>query len=347
VQLDATSTIAVIGEQARTPIVVGGGSGAVGTRLVVSPLESIAARVRATAGASVIFSDGSNLTNASATAAGADRVLVFVGTSSREGADRADLRLGAQDDLISAVAEAAGNKTAVVIATPGAVLTDWRDGVGAILTAFMPGQQYGDAIASLLFGDESPRGKLPLTFPANENDVGFTPQQWPGTHSYNNGTSLNTTCTGWHDTGHCTALYSERLEVGYRYYAAHAVKPAFAFGHGLSYATFDYSALQISGRTVSCRITNSGAVQATEVAQLYLRFPDVAGEPPLQLKAFETLSLPAGSSASVRFDLTDRSFSIWDVSKHAWTVVAGTYTVLVGSSSVDIRLTASLSVGPE
>ena len=110
-----------------------------------------------------MYSDGRDFDNATATAEAADVVLVFVGTWSREGADRADLRLGSQDELIAAVAAVAGNRTAVVAVTPGALLTDWRDNVSAVLTAFMPGEQYGDAIVDVLFGDVNPSAKLPVS----------------------------------------------------------------------------------------------------------------------------------------------------------------------------------------
>ena len=127
-------------------------------------------------------------------------------------------------------------------------------------------------------------------------------------------------------------------------YTARGVQPAFPFGHGLSYTTFTYSGLSISGRRVSCQLANTGAISGIEVAQLYLRFPAAAGEPPRQLKGFESVSLPAGGNATLTFELDDRSFSIWDVSKHAWAVVRGSYGVLVGSSSEYIRLTGTLTV---
>merc|ERR1712118_123201 len=193
----------------------------------------------------------------------ADAVLIFAGTSSSEGGDRKDLTLGKQDDLIKAVAAAAGSKTAVVAVTPGALLTPWRDSVNAILTPMMPGQQYGNAISDVIFGDANPGGKLPITFPTKENEMEMTQEQWPGV----NGISY----------------YSEGLEVGYRWYDAHNVKPAFPFGHGLSYSKFEYSNLKISGRKVTCTVKNTGAVDGSEAAQLYLKFPSAAGEPPKQL----------------------------------------------------------------
>merc|ERR1712038_133319 len=157
----------------------------------------------------------------SSAVAGADVAIVFAGTSSSEGGDRRDLTLGSEDNIIANVAKVLGKKTVVVAATPGALLTPWRDDVGAILIPFMPGQEYGNAITDILFGDVNPAGKLPITFPKVENEMNLTQHQWPGT----NGISL----------------YSEGLNVGYRWYATHDVSPAYPFGHGLSYTSFVYN----------------------------------------------------------------------------------------------------------
>jgi beta-glucosidase len=331
----ASRRLAIIGTEATNPIVHGGGSGAVTASYIASPLESVRGRVGLQGtqmcnggGVCVSYDDGSDLDKAAAVAEAADVAIIFVATTSSEGGDRANLGLGKHDDLITAVAEKAGRKTVVVVVTPGAVLTPWRDSVAAILVPFMPGQEYGDAIVDILFGDVNPGAKLPLTFPAKENEVGLSQKQWPGEQG--------------------SAVYSEGLEVGYRWYTSHGVEPAFPFGHGLSYTTFSYSSLEIrtskSKAVVSCRIKNIGKVAGHEVAQLYLEFPADAGEPRLQLKAFKKVSLEAGASASVELVLDDRSFSIWDIGRHAWSVVRGTFSVHVGASSTDIRLRGSFPV---
>lgn len=149
---------------------------------------------------------------------GADVAFVFVGTSSSEGGDRRDLSLGDQDALIERVAAVLGQKTVVVAVTPGALLTPWRERVGAILIPMMPGQEYGNAIVDVLFGAVNPGARLPITFPNAENEVNFTQGMYPG----KNGVSV----------------YSEALEIGYRWYNAHSVVPAFPFGHGLSFTSF-------------------------------------------------------------------------------------------------------------
>jgi len=270
----------------------------------------------------VVYASSADPAAAAKVAASADVALVFVATSSSEGRDRPNLGLGKEDDLIETVAKAAGKKTVVVAVTPGALLTPWRDDVAAIVTPLMPGQEYGNAIADVLFGDVNPAAKLPITFPKIENEMEFNQSQWPGTHGI--------------------SVYSEKLNVGYRWYATHDVTPAFPFGHGLSYTTFTYGNLVVKSRTVTCTVKNAGKVDGYEVAQLYLKFPSTAGEPPKQLKGFQRLTIGAGKTATATFTLDDGSFSIWDAKTHQWSLVHGTFGVMVGSSSGDIRLSGSI-----
>jgi beta-glucosidase len=255
-------------------------------------------------------------------AAKADVAIVFVYTTSSEGSDRANLNLqGGGDQLVNDVFHA-NPKTVVVAVTPGALLTNWD--VPAIFASIMPGQEYGNAITDLLFGDVNPSARLPVTFPNVENEVRFTADQYPGTNG--------------------VATYSERLQVGYRWYDANKVTPHFAFGHGLSYTTFAYSSLTVSNRSITCTVRNSGSRAGAEVAQLYLGFPSAAGEPPQQLKGFQKIQLAAGASGLVTFPLDSRSFSIWNAQTHAWNVVNGQFQVSVGSSSREIHLSGVLAV---
>jgi len=203
--------------------------------------------------------------------------------------------------------------------------------VQGIVAAFMPGQEYGNAVVDLLWGEVEPSARLPITLPAEENQIGLTEQQWPGV-------DLDT---------HPHSTYSEKLEVGYRYYDAHKLEPAFAFGFGLGYTSFNYSGLSVSDSAVSFTLWNVGKRQGVAVPQLYLGFPKSAGEPPSQLKGFQPVTLKAGEAKKVTLPLTQRMFSIWDVSKHGWAVQSGEFTVMVGASSRDVRLTASLRLGGE
>lgn len=267
--------IAVIGGQASSPIVHGGGSGWVGPSYVATPLNSMRNRFKIpyadkdcnSDGYCIHYNNGSDTKAAGTLAAQSDAAIIFVGISSSEGFDRPNLGLGDQDKLIQEVAKAAGKKTVVVAVTTGAFLTPWRDDVAAVLTPFMPGQEYGNAITDVLFGVVNPGGKLPITFPTKENEMEMTSHQYPGVNDI--------------------SVYSEKLEVGYRWYDAHKVNPAFPFGHGLSYTKFDFSGLKISGRTVTCNVKNSGKMDGNEAVQLYLEFPSSAGEPPKQSRAFK------------------------------------------------------------
>ena len=257
---------------------------------------------------------------------------MFVATTSSEGTDRRSLNL--QDNgnaLVSAVA-AANPNTIVVAATPGALLTPWAKEIKALLVNFMPGQEGGNAIADLLFGDVNPSGKLPLTFPNVDNEVNFTKEMYPGTFPDHGNPSQQ------------EASYSEKLLVGYRWYDAHKVAPAFPFGHGLSFTTFHYSELQSSTSAVSLTLTNNGSAGGAEVVQLYLSFPAAAGEPPQQLKGFQKVYLQPGEKAQVTLKLSPRDFSIWSVAAHSWQVVSGAFGVAVGSSSRDHRLTGTIEV---
>jgi len=260
-----------------------------------------------------------------------DVAIVFVSTSSSEGGDRRSLSFdGNADELVPAVA-ASAKKTLVAAVAPGAVLTPWRGSVDALTLGFMPGQEYANALADILFGDYNPSAKLPLTLPKAENEINLTSTMWPGDVQ----------------DGQRTAYYSEKLEVGYRWYHAHGVTPAYAFGHGLSYTTFKLTDLHVSteARSVDFTVVNTGSTDGSLVVQLYLTFPSSAGEPPKQLKRFKKLALTRGASAKESFVLQDRDLSVWDVLTHDWKKVAGTYEIAVGQASDDTAaLIGSLEV---
>ena len=290
----------------------------------------------------VTYTDGSDLTKAAAAAAQADVTLVFVYTNSGEGTDRSSMDIndawnGSPGTNTTSIIEAVANvtkKVVVIIVSPGAVLTPWRSEVSGIIAGFMPGQQYGNAIADVLFGIRPPTGRLPLTFPAQENDLQLVTKQWPGLPAPNPVTGI----VG----DHGLSYYAEKLEVGYRFYDAKQVTPAFPFGHGLTYTSFKYSNLVFTKSSVSFTLTNTGSRDGTEVVQLYMGFPATAGEPPKQLKGFQQVPVNKNGSVQVKLALNDRSFSIWDVSTHAWTIPSGTFTAMVGRSSRDIQLTGTI-----
>jgi beta-glucosidase len=209
----AVKSILIVGDAAHdVPITGGAGSGQVVPSRVVTPLEGVQARAADAAAVSYLptpaLDDDDAAAVLSAAAAVADAVLVFVGITSGEGSDRDTLALAAEDDaMVALVTAAQPTVSAVVVACPGAVLTPWADDVDALLYNFMPGQEVGRAIASVLFGDVNPSARLPVTMPTTDNEVEFTTEQYPGM-----GLIL-------------TANYTENLLIGYRWYDANGVEP--------------------------------------------------------------------------------------------------------------------------
>ena len=255
--------------------------------------------------------DNPLIDQAVASARRSKEAVVFVGDEESEGVDRPNLELpGFQDQLIEAVARA-NPDTVVVLDTGGPVLMPWLGQVKGVIEAWYPGEEDGNAIASVLFGEVNPAGKLPITFPASETGVpASTPQQYPGVDG--------------------VAVYSEGLDVGYRYDDAENISPLFPFGYGLSYTRFAFGRLKVTGTEVTAEVTNTGHRAGADVAQLYLGEPSSADEPPRQLKAFKRIDLRPGAHATVRFQLTQADLAYWD---SGWKVAPGTYQVYVGDSS--------------
>jgi beta-glucosidase len=321
-------SVAVIGKAANT-FVTGGGSGNVTPFALNSVLSAITARVGP--GVPVSFDDGSNASQAAADAKAASVAVVFVNDYDTEGTDRKCLTLecpnvnGDQDGLISQVAAAQPN-TIVVMETGGPDLTPWRDQVKALLEAWYPGAPDGPSIARVLFGDVDPGGRLPVTFPSSESQLPTAgdPEKYPGI-------GLDVT-------------YKEGVLVGYRWYDANNLTPAFPFGFGLSYTSFRLDRMSVAPGAapdtarVSFDVTNTGARQGIAVPQLYvgLTAPDGVTEPPLQLRGFSKLSLASGETRRLTLPLDQRALSYWDSAQQAWRVAPGCDQVVVGQSSRDV-----------
>ena len=322
-------SIAVVGAPAAgsvAPYVSGGGSAFVlsAAANVVTPLEAIAPRA-AKSGASVLYANGTDLAAAAAVAARASVAVVFAYDEESEGTDRANLELpGNQDQLIEQVAQA-NPHTVVVLDTGGPVLMPWLSQVAGVAEAWYPGEEDGNAIAAVLFGDVNPSGRLPQTFPADNTALPTaSPGQWPGSGDGQD------------------ASFSEGVQVGYRWFDTTKVTPLFPFGFGLSYTSFAYRHLHVkrdgSDISVSFVVENTGARAGAEVAQLYVDDPRVTGEPPRQLRGYERVFLRPRQSTTVTLTLTPRSLAYWDTPSSTWTVAPGLYRILVGASSRDIRL---------
>jgi len=326
-----TGSIAVIGSAAGKDVIAsGGGAAHVVAKSIVTPYQGIAARAKQ-AGVRVRFSDGSDTSAAAATAKGAAVAVVFAAKPSAESSDAKDIDLAQHDnDLIAAVA-AANPNTVVVLNTGGPVTMPWLTDVKGVFAAWYPGQAYGTAMAALLFGDVNPSGKLPITFPV---DLAQTPtadpHRFPGLFG--------------------RVEYSERLQVGYRWYDARRLTPRFPFGHGLSYTRFAFSNLNVSrpnsaGQlTARVTISNTGKRRGADVVQLYVGHPARDGEPPRALKGFRKVWLTRGASTQLKFTVGARAFSHWDVGLDRWIKSAGDYTIWVGDSSRKLPLSARVHV---
>lgn len=330
----------LVGTLAQHPVIQGAGSAAMTPSRCDIPLDVFAAFLEP--GASVDFSagwlengdwDALRAEAALEAAATADTVIVFAGTASSrsgENADRADIELlPAHDALIRQLAER-HDRVVIVVFNPDAVAMPWQGDVGAILLAGYGGQGIGYAVVSLLLGEQSPSGKLSVTFPGRLQDApSFL--GYPGEN-------------GQH-------LYREGIFVGYRHYDHCGIEPAFPFGFGLSYTSFGYTDLKITsdpagtGEAVHVRftLTNTGARSGREICQLYLGREPASGRtgpahPVRALKAFAAIELEPGECTQVSFVLASRDFAYFDVVLDEWHIPAGPVRIQIGASSRDIRL---------
>jgi beta-glucosidase len=266
------------------------------------------------------------IADAVAAARQAKVAVVFAGDYSAESFDRPSLSLPSDENqLISAVA-AANRHTVVVLNTGGPVFMPWLNQVASVIEDWYPGEEDGNAIAAVLYGDVDPSGHLPVTFPVSAAQSAIdSPAQWPGVNLVSD--------------------YTEGLDVGYRYDHATGTKPLFPFGFGLSYTRFSLTGLAVhassSGDAVSVRVANIGSRTGTAVTQVYVTDPPAADEPPAQLGAFSTVTLAAHKSKRVTMTVPASSFQAY-LGGH-WTVVPGRYALSVGQSSASLPLSAPVT----
>lgn len=279
--------------------------------------------------------DPEAIPRAASLAAAADVALVFVGLTGEwdsEGQDRPGLELpGAQDELVTAIA-AVNPRTIVVLQSGGPVAIPWLPDVGALIEAWYPGQECGNAIADVLFGDVNPSGKLPQTFPVRlQDNPAFL--NYPG------------------ENGH--VHYGERMFVGYRWYDARLTAPLFPFGFGLSYTTYVYGEVQLGveeiapGQTLTAEIeiTNAGDVEGKEIVQLYIhdRMSRLS-RPEKELKGFQKVELESGETKRVTFTIDRSALAYWDDRDHLWIAEAGKFDVLIGRSASKIESQATFTL---
>lgn len=265
--------------------------------------------------------------------------VIFVGGLNHdydtEGRDRDDMRLPyGQDELIEALLDVNPN-TIVVIVAGSPVEMPWADRAKAIVWSYFSGMETGNALAEILLGKVNPSAKLPETFPVRYTD----------TVTYKNGEFGKTD----------VVEYKEGVFVGYRYYEKEQVKPAFAFGYGLSYTSFDIKDLQVKAVgnadsnlkdtvvTVTASVTNTGDMAGAEVVQCYVAAPECSVERPVkELRGYAKVFLNPGETKTVTIDLPAQAFAFYDVEKKDFTVEAGSFVVYVGNASDNCKLQAEV-----
>jgi beta-glucosidase len=344
-------------------LAVGGGSGTGRFPYVVSPLEAIKARGKSY-GALVQYITDNVFIAAGGLAALApvppEVCIVFLKSWASEGSDRTTLIAEWDSTVVVNQTAALCNNTVVVLHGAAPNTMPWRNNpnVTAILAAHMPGQESGNSIADILWGDVDPSGRLPYTIANEETDYA---------KNLVNSTALLTTT----DPDAWQADFVEGDLIDYKEFDARNASVAFEFGFGLSYTTFNISNLQVqvSGAnasrtpspdapiqpggnvelwatlaTVSVTVSNTGSVSGATVPQLYLSYPAEANAPVRSLRGFEKVALSAGTSGTLNFPLTRRDLSYWDTTTQQWTLPRGAITVYAGFSSRNLPLQASLNV---
>ena len=350
-------SIAVIGPNAAVARTGGGGSSLVRPKYAIAPLDGI--RERAGKDVAVKYALGvgmeredASLTTPEATArllkeavdvaAAADVAVVVVGRYPKLEGESFDVKTmdlpTGQDDLIEAV-EKANPHTIVVINTGDPVtMTKWIEQTPALLDMWYGGQEGGNALAAILFGDANPSGKLPVSFPKKFEDS--------PAHGNYPGVNLKVN-------------YAEGIYVGYRYFDTKNVEPLFPFGFGLSYTNFEYSDLKLTPfmnddeRTrswthftmVSLKVKNIGTRDGSEVVQLYVHAGhSKIDRPAHELKGFQRVVLKAGETKMVEFSVDRAALSYWSPEKKDWVAEPGRFEIQIGASSRDIKLWASLKL---
>jgi beta-glucosidase len=356
-------TIAVIGSHSDVGMISGGGSAQVdpigGNAIMppgkgathwqeeiwfpTSPLKAIQARAPK---ATVKYDSGTDPAAAAAAAKGADVVIVFAYEWASEGMDLKSLTLPHDQDAVIAAVAAANSHTIVVLETGNPVTMPWVDAPAAILEAWFAGNDGADAVGNVLFGTVNPSGKLPNTFPKSEEDLPHPTLTTPPPESdhFNGPASPEQWAKGLPPF---QVTYDEGAKVGYRWYEAEKKSVLFPFGFGLSYTTYRYSGLQVTpGDTVKATftMTNTGAREGSEIAEVYAMLPDAAGEPFKRLVGFTKIKLDAKAKQTVTIDIDPKYLSIFEEAKDGWTLVPGDYAILVGGSSQDLPLKAVVSL---
>ena len=354
--LDDGDDVAVIGPNVDEAVLGGGGSSETTPVVATAPVEGFEARaagdvtvahglprVEGVSMFDLLEGDDEadeetrdpDLDGAADAAGEADAAVVCVRDAATEAMDRDTLGLpGRQDELVERVAAAAA-RTVVVVNASGPVELPWRDAVDVVLVNWYPGQAHGDAVANVCYGDADPGGRLPVTFaPEGAYPTAGDERRFPGVDGEVN-----------HDEG---------VFVGYRWFdadddraaGAGDAEPTYPFGHGRSYATFEYRDASVEAAPAAAdaeyratvTVANVADRDGREVVQAYVRPPTVDGvdRPVRELAGFEAVAIPAGEARTVEVALDERAFARYGES--GWRVDRGAYAVEIGRSSRDARV---------
>jgi beta-glucosidase len=273
-------------------------------------------------------------------AARADAVIVAAGfnpESEGESGDRMFRLPPAQDELINQIAAVSKNTIVVVTSGGGVDMAPWVDHIPALLEAWYPGQQGGDALAQILFGEFNPSGRLPISIERRWEDNASHDSYYP-------------------KAGGKKVEYSEGIFVGYRHFDKSSAKPLFPFGYGLSYTSFAYKNLMITPPSANQQgtdqqviltfdVTNTGARAGADIAEIFVGDHHAPVPRPVkELKGFAKVNLSPGETKTVTVKLDRRSFSYFDVNQHAWTLAPGDFDLFVARSAADIELTGKVAL---
>ena len=341
--LDATKikSILVVGENAIKPMTIGGGSSSLKVKYEKSPLEGIKARAGKDVDVKYLpgytsseGADADALCSDAVLAAKEADIVLFVGGLNKngrqdaEGSDRSSLHLSyGQDQVIKKLA-AVNPNTVVIVISGNAIAMPWIKEVPSVLEAWYGGTEAGNAIASILFGDVNPSGKLPFTFPARlEDNAAHALGEYPGD-------SINVS-------------YNESIFVGYRWAdKLKKTKPLFPFGHGLSYTTFEYGKASADKKemsendtiTFTTTLKNTGTREGQETVQLYISDKQSSLPRPIkELKGFQKVKLAPGEEKSISFTIAKDALSFFDDTAHKWVCEAGQFEAIIAASATDIK----------
>ncbi|PWZ01225.1 hypothetical protein BCV70DRAFT_159208 [Testicularia cyperi] len=342
-------------------LAVGWGSGGGYFTYLVDPLSALSQRIRSDRVGGI----ESNLNNAAPhdahyrkqIANQVDAALVFVQASSGENVDRFDLELFAEGSkLVQEIASWNNNTIVVMHNTQQVLIDEWfnHPNVTAVIMPHLPGQESGNSLVPVLYGDVSPSGKMPYSMLKRADAKHYPTIDW----SHNPDPHVN---------------FDEGLFIDYRQWDKLDLEPLLEFGFGLSYTTFEMDSLSVTPKkghyptrvpntqktvnppggpdylwdylaSVSVKVKNTGCMDAKEVAQLYIRYPSSANTPPKQLRGFDKVEVPKSATRTAKFSLTRRDFSVWDVVQQKWVVEDGEYEILVGNSSRNLPLSYKLTL---